>query len=373
MMYWPGVRHRHPLAEIAGARVLGAFAMAAAGAALVNEPARAQAPTEVANRVTAEQPARPEQNHAAIDSVPRRATVKRPRPLAMLIAGAVRDYDKVGVATTITAGSVTAYPFGHSEPVLACAVLRACVLELEPGERLVNAPLAGDQARWIVNAARAGSDGADGIIVVKPKQCGIRTNLVVSTDRRVYDVDLTAARCARASLAGSTDLPVAARHIRFFYPDAVRTPGDDAARGELGASQLPNSGERPALTLASERNTSYRIVRKRRLFGRERVRFPWRPRSISDDGAHVYIELPADAARNPAPVLYAIEDDGSRTLVNYTITRAGDAPAYVTDRTFRRGALVLTLGKTEQRLVFENRAWRAPEPVVEAQPERRLP
>ena len=92
-----------------------------------------------------------------------------------------------------------------------------------------------------------------------------------------------------------------------------------------------------------------------RLFGRTRSAFPWRPAAIADDGAHVYVSLPETARRYPSPVLYALEADGSRTIVNYVLRDT----VIVTDRVFRRGVLVIPYGKREATLVFENRAWTA--------------
>lgn len=62
-------------------------------------------------------------------------------------------------------------------------------------------------------------------------------------------------------------------------------------------------------------------------------------------------------------MLYALEDDGSRALVNYTIAGGPERTVYVTDRIFRRAALVIATGKSEQRLVLENRAWNAHSPT----------
>jgi type IV secretory pathway VirB9-like protein len=89
------------------------------------------------------------------------------------------------------------------------------------------------------------------------------------------------------------------------------------------------------------------------LLGQKSATFPWQPTRIADDGAHVYVSLPPLARKYPSPVLYALEDDGSRTIVNYNLRDT----VIVTDRLFKRGVLVIPSGNEEQRLVFENRAW----------------
>jgi type IV secretion system protein VirB9 len=231
--------------------------------------------------------------------------------------------------------------------------LRACVVELEPGEVLVNEPVAGDLARWIIMHARAGPAGANALVVVKPKACGITTNLVLSTDRRIYDLDLDSPPCS--AYVGSSTNPKReyVRHIRFSYPD----DGVRAARRVTSAVAAESSGHDSVARSTRSLNHDYAVVRTRRgwfgVFGEEPLDFPWVPTAIDDDGAHVYITLPPAARQNAAPVLYAVESDGSRTLVNYTIRDT----VIVTDRTFRRGLFVIAAGEREQRLEFENRAW----------------
>jgi hypothetical protein len=108
-------------------------------------------------------------------------------------------------------------------------------------------------------------------------------------------------------------------------------------------------------------NRDYRVVRRRRgplgLFGHRPVEFPWRPAAVADDGTRTYVALPAGAASHAAPVFYAEEQDGSRTMVNYAVRSAGGRQVYVADRVVRRAVLVLMDGSREQRLELENRAW----------------
>jgi type IV secretory pathway VirB9-like protein len=274
-------------------------------------------------------------------------------------------------ARIVPAGHFVTVPFGHSEPVLTCTVLRVCIIELEDRELVVNEPIAGDQERWIITAARSGPDGRNTLIVVKPKQCDITTNIVIPTDRRIYDLALDSPPC---SGRGTNPRQAFVRHVRFSYPDdsgARRTaegtrPGAAAEpNGDGAAGQAPSPTPAAADSAVSPAlNRDYRVRRERHglfgLFRRKRIDFPWRPVAIYDDGVRVSLVLPAEARHTAAPVLYALEDDGSRTLVNYAVRDSAEAVMYVADRTFRRGVLVIPSGSREQRLEFENRAWGKP-------------
>ena len=71
------------------------------------------------------------------------------------------------------------------------AVGRVTVIALQPGEELVTVA-AGDTVRWIVGDTASGS-GADlrVNVMVKPIRSGLKTNLVITTSRRTYLLELT--------------------------------------------------------------------------------------------------------------------------------------------------------------------------------------
>lgn len=307
---------------------------------------------------------------------------------------ATQEYREHGVARSVAVGNAVAFPYGHSDPVLTCTVLRVCVVELEDGEEIVNEPIAGDQARWIIEPAHMGPSGRNTLVVVKPKACDITTNLVIPTDRRIYDLTLDSPPCKEHSTNPQRSY---VRDIRFYYPDEDASGQSgavgNATAGVAGpvtggppygslrvASVSMQAAARPSNTSAplsffdrADLNHSYRVKRERRgpfgMFGQKPLDFPWKPTAIVDDGAHLYVKLPLEARSHAAPVLYALEDDGSRTMVNYAVREADGMPAYVTDRSFRRGVFVVMSGTKEQRLEFENRAWgksRVPSPVRKA-------
>src|SRR5438309_8127354 len=221
------------------------------------------------------------------------------------IAAATREYQVSGIARTVVQGNFLTFPYGHAQPTLTCTVLRACVIELEPGE-IVLSRIAGDTERWEISPAPAGPDGRTVLIVVKPHECDITTNLVLATDRRLYDLTLDAPPCKARST--NPQQPYV-RHVRFYYPDDL-------------IAQWTKPEPPPVRIGADVRslNFGYRVKQERH--------FPWAPAQVFDDGARVYVKLPAEARHAEAPVLFVLESDGSRVLVNYVVV-SGDT--YVTD------------------------------------------
>jgi type IV secretion system protein VirB9 len=181
------------------------------------------------------------------------------------------------------------------------------------------------------------------LIVVKPHDCDVTTNLVLATDRRLYDLTLDSPPCKRRST--NPQQPYV-RHVRFYYPD------ETIARWSKPADAPPVRIAPDVLSL----NFAYRVEREHG--------FPWAPAQVFDDGAHVYLKLPEQARHAEAPVLFLVDDDGSQVLVNYSV-RGGDT--YVTDRLFDRAVLVAGVGGKERHVLIERKEVaereRAPRPV----------
>ena len=244
------------------------------------------------------------------------------------IATATREYQASGIARTVVQGNFLTFPYGHAQPTLTCTVLRACVIELEPGE-IVLSRIAGDTERWEIAAAPAGPDGRTLLIVVKPRDCDITTNLVLATDRRLYDLTLDSPPCRGRST--NPQQPYV-RHVRFYYPDEM------IAQWAKPPEPAPVRIAPDVLAL----NFGYRVKKERHV--------PWSPAQVFDDGARVYVKLPAEARHAEAPVLFVLESDGSRVLVNYAVV-GGDT--YVTDRLFDRAVLVAGVGGQERQVLIE--------------------
>ncbi len=249
---------------------------------------------------------------------------------ADLLAAATKAYKTSGIARTVVDGDLVTFPFGHAQPTLTCGVLRACVIELEPGE-LVLSRIAGDTERWEITPATAGADGKTALVVVKPRDCDITTNVVLVTDRRLYDLTLDSPPCkSRVTNPQQTY----ARHVRFYYPDETVAPW---------RKPDPQTSVRIAPDALSL-NFHYEVKKDRQ--------FPWAPAQVFDDGTRVYIKLPEDARGSVAPVLFVLEGDGGKSLVNYSVL-GGDT--YVTDRLFDRAELVAGVDGNERRVVIERK------------------
>lgn len=196
---------------------------------------------------------------------------------------------------------------------LYAAPERVTDIALEPGETLV-AVAAGDTARWTVSDTISGAGEARRVhILVKPFSAGLSTNLLITTDRRTYHVELQS--LARTAMSG----------IAWRYPKA----------GLLALARRPEPPLSAGLEL-EQLGFDYEIS------GDEP---PWRPLLIFDDGRQTFIQFPVTIGEGEAPPLFVLGADGEPQLVNYRMS----GRFYIVDRLF--GAAELRLGKHPQQVV----------------------
>src|ERR1700680_761438 len=199
-----------------------------AAVTLGEEPAAAGTAAAVAATVGATAPGAAATDAAATPSVTAAA-------VAAEVAREARAVAAGREPAVLEHGDVVLAPYGHQVPVLRCAPLRVCLIELEEGELVLNT-VTGDTARWILDRAAAGPRAATALIVAKPTACNLTTNLAITTDRRIYPVTLDARPCR--SEEGENPHEPFTRLLRFYYPDElVRTwaRDEEARRGAAGA------------------------------------------------------------------------------------------------------------------------------------------
>lgn len=195
---------------------------------------------------------------------------------------------------------------------------RVTVIALQEGEELVTVS-AGDTVRWIVGDTASGSGTSLRVnILLKPTRVGLKTNLVVTTNRRTYLLELSSTE--RTWMASAS----------WDYPkDRMLALQKQAQRAE--ASSPVDSG-----------------------MSLERLKFryevtggnpAWKPLRAFDDGERVYIQFPGGIAQGELPPLFVIGAQGDGQLVNYRFR----APYYVVDRMF--GAAELRLGTDKTQVV----------------------
>lgn len=188
---------------------------------------------------------------------------------------------------------------------------RVTVISLQAGEELVTVA-AGDTVRWVLGDTSSGSGDTLRVnVLVKPVRTGLKTNLVITTNRRTYLIELTSTEKAWMASV-SWDYP----KDRMLALQRQAQAAQTAAPVDAGLSL-----ERIRFRYAISGSTP-----------------PWKPLRAFDDGEKVYIQFPAGIAQGELPPLFVIGAQGDGQLVNYRFR----SPYYIVDRLF--GAAELRLG-----------------------------
>jgi type IV secretion system protein VirB9 len=230
--------------------------------------------------------------------------------------------------------AIQVYPYTRGALYqLYAAVNQVTDIGLEAGEKLISVS-AGDTVRWIVGDTSSG-EGKDATvhILVKPVAADLDTNLVITTDRRTYHLEMHA---TAATYMAS---------VSWTYPAA-----------ELIALKRERAEAARATAAIADGGVNLEELRFRyRLEGDA----PWKPRQVFDDGSKVYIQFPSGLAQSEAPPLFVLGPDGNSALVNYRVR----GTTYIVDRLF--AAAELRLGTAPQRVVRIIRTdavWREAQP-----------
>ena len=215
--------------------------------------------------------------------------------------------------------AVQVYPFSEGTLYrLFAAPEQVTDIALQPGE-VLNAVSAGDTVRWVVGDTVSGTGpNRQAHIEVKPMAAGLRTNLVILTDRRSYHLSLESTeRTAMAAISWSyPESTIIALHQQAERAEAAASVADNIPLGDLHF-RYAISGDNP----------------------------PWRPVRAFDDGHKVYIEFPGRLDQGEAPPLFVVGPDGDGQLVNYRVR----GNHYIIDRLF--AAAELRLGSKQQQVV----------------------
>lgn len=122
--------------------------------------------------------------------------------------------------TAYKAGLVT-FAYGSEIPTVVCALLELTDLAFEKGESILSVQL-GDSVRWNIESAISGSanDSVEHLIV-KPLEAGLKTSMLITTDRRTYHIRLKSTE--------ADFMPA----VVFSYPNSLKLPskkhyGDDS-------------------------------------------------------------------------------------------------------------------------------------------------
>lgn len=223
-------------------------------------------------------------------------------------------------------GSVS-YAYGITEPSLICRPLRVCVIKLQPGEKILEKPHCGDNARWEITPSTVNDEGNGPHIFVKPYDSGLTTNLAIRTNKRTYIISLLSRNDKYTPM------------ISFRYPeDEDKLWSDHLARQK--EIERNNQIESKGLKFNAEKlSFDYKISGKA----------TWKPQRVFNDGTKTYIQMPDKMRVTEAPVLLTV-NDGEEALVNYRVKD----DLYIVDQLFEKAILISGVGSRQAKIKIDH-------------------
>ena len=185
--------------------------------------------------------------------------------------------------------------YGDGEPSIVCAPLHICTIALQPGE-VVTAPPDISDPRWIVHPRYTIDDSRKVInVILKPTDAGLDGTIVITTDRRVYSINLVS--------RSSEYMPL----VKFDYVDANDEDASGGATEWAAAAMSGRSGSTDACD-----NTPVVPPASYRISGGNEE--PWKPVQVwgvaTSVGEKTCVEFASDIGSKPLPALVALGNDG---------------------------------------------------------------
>jgi type IV secretion system protein VirB9 len=231
-----------------------------------------------------------------------------------------------------SADGTVMYLFGAAMPTLICKELVSCMIRLQPGE-MINDVHVGD-TRWDISYTLTGSGpNATTNLIVKPLDTGLVSNIIITTDRRTYIVQLKSAR--------HEWMPA----IAFYYPDEHQST--------LAALYQRQGKAMNGVTLPSGQSTA-NLDFNYRMSGDNPK---WKPVRVYSDGVKTYIEFESGSLSGEAPALViagkgnSLWSSSTEQMVNYRLV----GNRYVVDQVVEKEAwLISGIGNAQTKVVIQH-------------------
>jgi P-type conjugative transfer protein TrbG len=235
--------------------------------------------------------------------------------------------DKREMPEMVGAGKIV-FAFGETLPSVLCTPLYVSDISLQPDEKVRNVNI-GDSVRWVVSPAMSGPAGSETThIIVKPREAGLATIMVVTTDRRAYHIKLVSSKRNWMPFVGFTYPEDEQAQWQAYYRQAAKKKLENTISG---------TGENVAGL-----DFNYCITGTA----------PWKPLRVYNDGVKTYIQMPCQMAQTEAPALLVIGYDKQKQMVNYRLY--GDR--YIVDQIFRKAVLIAGVGRSQTKITITREA-----------------
>ena len=212
-----------------------------------------------------------------------------------------------------------------------------CSVALQDGEAVTSVSI-GDTVRWLLQTATAGTKP---VMMIKPTQAGLSTNLVVTTDKgRIYYMHLVSNKTEYVPM------------VSWYDPAAMTR--DLSAEAQASARQKAELDASIAATkIAAEQAKAQRLVADKSVgkldpttldFGYSCTgEAAFKPARVFANDTHTFIQLPPGTSASDAPAVFNVSNNETELLNSRLVNGY-----YIVDGKPSKLSLVLGVGNSAQ-------------------------
>lgn len=249
------------------------------------------------------------------------------------VVAAFKRYTKTGKAPNIKTDGFERFAFSNmSMPVINCVPFQETIISLQPGEKFTSIT-SGDPQNLSYQVAVSGSSTGTETqqVLVKPGKDQMSTNLVIATDKRIYNILI---------VVGASSKKVT-RNVGFWYPDDMTA----SLNQRIEKSNEDLNAEHMAQVDLKNANFDYKISGDSP---------SWKPTRIFDDGKHTWIQMPPGTDNKNLPTILIQSDSGQDMKYNVSYY----SPYMIIDGIFGQAKLVAGVGSSQVEVDVTNKNYK---------------
>lgn len=250
------------------------------------------------------------------------------------VEAAFKQYTKTGKAPDIITEGFKIIAYSPlQQPIINVVPYQQTVITLEPGERFTSIT-SGDPANlsYLVDVSGAATGVETQQVLVKPSIPKLSTNLIIATDKRLYNILVVVG--AKKNIT---------RNVSFWYPNDMLNKVNESILNKNDVDL--NAEKMPQLDLATA-NFNYKITSDDNP--------SWTPIRAFDDGKRTWIELPPGVDSKNVPTVLIQSDSGNMLKYNQSYY----SPYLVIQGIFSQAKLVSGVGTKQVSVDVYNKNYK---------------
>ena len=244
------------------------------------------------------------------------------------------QYSKTGKAPNIKVDGFERFAYSNmNQPVISCVPFQETIITLQAGEKFTSITSGNPSLLSYQVAVSGSSTGVETQqILVKPGADQFSTNLVVATDKRIYNI-LIVVGTVRSKVT---------RNVAFWYPDEMVANVNEKIEKQNDVDL--NAEKMPKADLAHV-NWSYKVSGDS---------VSWKPIRVFDDGKRTWIQMPQGVDNKNLPTVLIQADSGEDMKYNQSYY----SPYMIIDGIFGKAKLISGVGGDQVEVDITNKAYK---------------